>query len=376
MSNSIIPFYSAQSEYFKSSRGCYVYDCDDKEYLDLEAGVWCCNLGHSHPRVSARMAQLASEGIHHGYAFENRYARELSERFMEIASMEKGASVFLSSGSEAVNLAITLAINFTGKKKVMKISNSYLSAYGFGKIDERNQNLINLPYNKLEAISRIDFSGIAAFVFETGGASIDIVRFPDYEYVEMILAKCKENATLVIVDEVTTGMGRTGKWFGFKHYDIAPDIVVTGKGLGNGYPISAVTITEYWLEKFTREPFRYAQSHQNDPLGCAIALEVIDILKEENLILKSYQMGEYFLAELVKLKDDFPDKISEVRGRGLMLAMEFYPSLQSELIHNSLFEAGFITGYKNNALRMLPPLIIDQGEIDSFTTKLRELLQN
>lgn len=376
MRKDIIPFYKSSDKLIIKSKDCYLFDSEGKKYIDFESGVWCANIGHSNKQIIKRINEQIEESIHHGYHFRNKYSEQLSVKLQQLIGFENGASVFLSSGSEAVNLSITLARKFTGKNKILKIDNSYLSAYGFGQISDENESLVDVRYNDLDSVTKIDFKNIAAFIVETGGASVEMVRFPDNEYINKLIDICRENDCLIIAEEVTTGIGRLGKWFGFQHYDFIPDIVVAGKALGNGFPISSVTINSILVDKFEKNQFRYAQSHQNDPLGCSIALEVIKLIETNNLIDKSRTIGEYFKNQLDQIKTKYPDKIKEIRARGLMLAIELHDSINGELISQQLFEDGFVIGFKLNTLRFLPPLIIKNSDIDILTSELDEILEN
>ena len=373
MTDDIIPFYTPSNKLIVRSNGCYQYDSEGKEYIDFESGVWCANIGHSNERIVQLINSQVRESVHHGYRFRNEQAEKLSVRLQELTGLRNGASVFLSSGSEAVNLSITLARYLTGRKKILKIDNSYLSAYGFGRISDENTDMATVKYNDLNDVKNIDFDEIAAFLLETGGASIEMVQFPGRTFIDALVENSKKKGCLLIAEEVTTGMGRTGKWFGFQHYGLTPDMVVTGKGLGNGYPVSAVTINSVLNEQFSRHPFRYAQSHQNDP-GCAIGLEVISYIEENGLIEKGNRTGEYFKVQLERIAENHPGKVKEVRARGLMLALEFTGRTDGEAINNQLFESGFITGFKLNTLRFLPPLIITENDIDKLIGRLDELL--
>ena len=285
----ITRFYNTSDRFVVKSKGCYQYDSTGKEYIDFESGVWCVNIGHNHERIIQTIECQINESIHHGYRFRNRQAEALSQKLLQLIGFDSGSSVFFSSGSEAVNLAITLARHLTKRKKVLKIEDTYLSAYGFGRISDENDLLVSV--NDRESI---DFSDISALVLETGGASLAPVRFPGYDFVKKLTETAIQNNCYIIAEEVTTGMGRTGKWFGFQHYDVTPHIVVTGKGLGNGFPVSAVTLDGETTQAFESNPFRYAQSHQNDPLGCAIANEVIKIIEDEWLIQTCNETGGYF----------------------------------------------------------------------------------
>jgi acetylornithine aminotransferase len=376
MRKDIIPFYISSDKLITKSKDCYLFDSKGKKYIDFESGVWCSNIGHGNNRINSRIKKQIKKVIHHGYHFRNKFAEKLSLKLQELIGFKNGASVFLSSGSEAVNLSITLARHFTGKKKILKIDNSYLSAFGFGQLSDDNDSLVNIKYNDLDSITKIDFSDISALVIETGGASVEMVRFPDKEFVNKLIDNCKRNECLIIAEEVTTGIGRLGKWFGFQHYDFIPDIVVTGKALGNGFPISSVTLNSFLADKFEQNPFRYAQSHQNDPLGCSIALEVIKTIESKKLIEMSRITGKYFKKKLNQIQTKYPEKINDTRAKGLMLAIEFNESIDGELISKRLFESGFVIGFKLNTLRFLPPITIKHSDIDKMISKLDEILSD
>lgn len=372
--SNILPLYNSTSKLIVSSKDCYLFDQEGNKYIDFESGVWCTNLGHSHDNIIRLIDHQSRECIHHGYSFRNKQSEELSNELLKLTGLKNGASVFLSSGSEAVNLSITLSRSITGRKKILRIDNSYLSAFGFGQVSDENDDLVNIKFNDQTSLKDINFKEISAFVVETGSASYGIVKFPDPDFLRALTEKSRENGCLIIAEEVTTGMGRTGKWFGFQHYDFIPDMVVTGKALGNGYPVSAVTINSDVLKSFNKEPFRYAQSHQNDPLGCAIGLEVIRTINRENLIEKSQKTGEYFKKQLEKLHNRFPGKIKEIRARGMMLALEFNNSINGEVIYSQLFESGYLTGFKFNTLRFLPPLTIGKSDIDGLVGRIEEVI--
>jgi acetylornithine aminotransferase len=374
MKNNIIPFYPSSNKLLEKSSGCFQYDLDGKEYIDFESGVWCTNLGHSHERIVSVINEQVKTSIHHGYRFRNEKSEKLSIELQRLIGYKNGASVFLSSGSEAVNLSITIAQRLTGKKKILKISNSYLSAYGLGQINKDNEDLVNVTFNDTEAIKKIDFKKISALILETGGASVEMVQFPKKEFVKELVEISIKNNLLIIAEEVTTGIGRLGKWFGFQDYDCNPDIVVTGKALGNGYPISAVTVNETTLQRLKDEWFVYAQSHQNDPLGCAIGLEVIKVIEKEQLIENCNKIGSYFSDKLKELRLSFPNEIKEIRSKGLMLAIEFHSTFDGNSLNVKLFELGFVFGFKQNTMRFLPPLTITENEIDRLIENLDKLI--
>lgn len=376
MKQNIIPFYSSSDKVLVKSKGCYVYDSDGKEYIDFESGVWCTNLGHCNESISKMMKSQIYSSMHHGYHFRNEHAEELSAKLLRLMNFEGGASVFLSSGSEAINLSIVIARHVTGRPKIVKIESSFLSAYGYGQTTSENEVAINIGINDLSAIESVDFNEVAALVLETGGASFDMVRFPSKDFVKRLVRQAKEHGCIIIADEVTTGFGRTGLWFGFQHYEAEPDMVVTGKALGNGYPISGVTVNEDVARSLDKNIFRYAQSHQNDPLGCSIGVKVIDLMEEFNLVEISQKAGANFKEQLEQLHCKYPSKIKEVRARGLMLAVEFTPEVNGDSIGRMLFDEGIITGCKLNTLRFMPPLVITSTEIDRLIKLLDHILKS
>ena len=372
--NSIIPFYQTSGKQIIKAEDCYLYDREGKKYTDFESGVWCANLGHCHKSINLVMEKQIREVIHLGIKFLNSQAEELSASLLDKLGMREGKSAFLSSGSEAVNLAITLAQKITDREKVLKLDTSFLSALGLGAISEGNKSLLNVPFDSAAYFSNIDFKEIAAFVLEPGTSS-GAIHFPSSGFIDAITAEVRKNGGLMIVDEVTTGFGRTGKWFGFQHYNLQPDIVAVGKALGNGYPVSAVAVTKKVSDLFDKHYFRYAQSHQNDPLGCAIGNEVLKLLSESGVVEQSQFKGRYFLAQLAQLKGNHSDKIKDVRGRGLMLGLELMPQIDVEKLNSALFDNGAVIGMKEKTLRFMPPLTIERMEIDNVVQMIDKLLK-
>jgi acetylornithine aminotransferase len=193
-----------------------------------------------------------------------------------------------------------------------------------------------------------------------------------------LVSLVRQRHGLVVVDEVTTGLGRTGAWYGFQHYALQPDIVALGKGLGNGYPVSGVAMTSDVADGLESSAFHYAQSHQNDPLGYAIAREVITVIREEELIARSNAIGTRFLDELKHLGERHT-VVKEVRGRGLMIAMEFQGSderFSLAPVYHELVARGFLVGFKPaaNLLRFYPPLIIKEEDIAQLLENLDDVL--
>lgn len=373
MTSSIIPLYKQIDKLIVKAKDCNLFDSDNRQYIDFESGDWAANLGHSNDRINLVIKNQADLLIHDGLRFRNNQSEDLSDKLLEKLSFQGGKSTFLNSGSEAVNLAITLAKNLTRRSKILKLDCSFLSAYGDGQITTNNANLLTIPIDKIDSISAFDFQEIAAFVFEPGNAW-GLIKYPTNEFISSIALAIKQNGGLLLANEVTTGFGRTGKWFGFQHYDYKPDIVSVGKGLGNGYPISGVSITAETSTLFDKSPFRYAQSHQNDPMGCAVGLEVIKAFDDAGLVDRSAMIGKYFNDQLLKLQAKYENKIKEIRARGLMIALEFNSCVCAEDVYLQLIDNGILVGQKENTLRFMPPLIIEEFQIDKLIDAIDKII--
>jgi acetylornithine aminotransferase len=373
MKNPIIPLYKQTEKLIVKSENCYVFDSDNKQYVDFESGDWAANLGHSNAKINQVIKQQVDKLIHDGLRFRNSESEQLSIKLLDKLGLAGGQSAFLNSGSEAVNLGITIAKKLTGRKKVLKMDCSYLSAYGHGQMSENNADLINIPIDNITALSNFDFKEIAVFVFEPGNSS-SLIKYPSKEFVSAVVFEVQKYGGLLMANEVTTGFGRTGKWFGFQHYDYNPDIVSVGKALGNGYPISGVAISSRTAEMFSKSPFRYAQSHQNDALGCAVGLEVIKLIEKEDLINHSFKKGEYFKQRLIQLQTKHLKYITDIRARGLMIAIDLKSSYIADFVYNKLIDNGFLVGLKELTIRFMPPLIIEEKDIDNLIKTMDKII--
>lgn len=210
---------------------------------------------------------------------------------------------------------------------------------------------------------------VSEFIFEPGSSS-GFVRFPPKALIGNIAKIVRDNGGKIVANEVTTGIGRSGKWFGYQHYDINPDFIAVGKGIGNGYPVSIALINEFTSGQLEQRPFHYSQSHQNDPLGASIAYGVIQYIKANNMISIADRNGLLFLKHLESLVDN--SIIIEVRGRGLMFAVDIKSEKITNSIYNDLLEKGYIVGKRGSLFRIDPPLTITKTEIDGFIDALRE----
>lgn len=365
-----------------------LYDEKDNEYVDFEAGVWSTSLGHSHPKVNHAMIRQIEKIMHLGYQYKSPIVEEAAAKVLDIAHMPEGKALFLSSGSEAVEFGVQGIRRITKQPMLLSLAGSYLAAYGSaGRRSTEEWHFFDWSQcthcisadcsSNCSCFRDIPFDYIGGLVFEPGNTSGQ-VKLPPKKLVKKLEETIRQNNGLVMANEVTTGIGRTGRWFGFEHYELQPDVISMGKSLGSGYPVSAVAMKADMAERLENDGFRYAQSHQNDALGCAVASEVIKVIKEDNLIRRSAEVGAGFKERLEQLGKRH-DCIKEVRGRGLMLAVEFKQDEHFSLpsVHRKLFEGGFLTGYNlsGNLLRFYPALIIKELSIEQMVEKLDDILQ-
>ena len=363
-----------------SSENCCVIDESGKKYVDFEAGVWSVSLGHNNKQVNEAIKRQLNTVSHVGYRYTTKIVDEAAEKVLELLDFPNGKCVFLSSGSEAVEFGVQAAKKIMEKPLFLCLNNYYLSAYGISQARNEEQwislDLTEYNDNSASVLENIPFDKIGAFVFEPGNAS-GTANLPPRDLIKSIEAKIKENNGIIVVDEVTTGIGRTGKWFGFEHYNLRPDIVSLGKGIGNGYPVSVIGFSKNIAASIEQSNFKYAQSHQDDPLGCAVVSEVISVINNNDLIQRAAQMGTLFKQSLMSLMKKH-DCIKEVRGIGLMLVIEFHKdeTLNLYKIHREIFDYGYITGYHifANLLRFYPPLTIEETQVENMINALDLIL--
>jgi acetylornithine aminotransferase len=271
---------------------------------------------------------------------------------------------------------------------MLTFSQSYLAAFGKSGNFKNDDSWLKFDFLKCmdcqksecsascEFLKGIDFRNVSAFVLEPGSTHGRVI-FPQPKLVTTLAKTVKASGGLVVVDEVTTGFGRTGKWFGYNHYEVQPDIVALGKALGNGYPVSAVLMNGEIAGSLEDSNFRYAQSHQNDPLGCAVAKEVLKIFEESDLIERSRVIGGIFLNMLKMTTENVP-VVKDVRGRGLMLALELHNEGIVDEISAKLLQKGYIIGVTPaaNILRFYPALIIEEKDIMEMCAELKNVLKS
>lgn len=367
------------------SDNCYLFNSQGKRFVDLESGVWCTCVGHNNKRINKLITSQINKITHTGFCYLHPQLEITAKKVLEITGINHGKCEFLCSGSEAVEYGMRIARLISNQKLALTFSDSYFGAYGDAAYRSSDNWYI---YNWIDcdckesgkgcigdcnSFRKIPFEKIGTFLIEPGSSS-GLVRFPSMELIAKIVTNVRSNGGIVIANEITTGIGRTGKWFGYQHYNFTPDIVAIGKGIGNGYPVSITVVSDSVLEHREISNFRYAQSHQNDPLGAFVALEVINIIEEDNLLVRCLELGDHLRNRLMDLITE-KTIIKQVRSRGLMLAIEFKRNARQ--VYEELLTRGYIVCWRPNTevLRIDPALSVDKDILDGFTETLSGVLR-
>lgn len=373
------------------AENCYLYDAEGKRYVDLESGVWCTSIGHGNSRILRTITEQSAQIAHTGFGYSSEIVEKAALEILSLLGFKNGRCVFLCSGSEAVEYGVRIAQSVINRPLLMTMMDSYFGAYGSASRKEEDEwfcfdwaecTVCQYAYecdDRCEHWVAIPFDNIGGFLFEPGSSS-GLVRFPPEKLIQNMVALVKENDGLVLVNEVTTGFGRTGLWFGYQHYGISPDIVAMGKGIGNGYPVSATAFAPSVLELLGGKPVKYSQSHQNDPLGAAVAREVVKVIMEEGLVERGKGIANILLPGLERIKHR-TGKIKEIRSRGLMVALELKDDPDASFTiwtHQELARRGYILVRRPsvNVLRLDPSLTIDQKDIEGFLVTFEDVLTN
>ena len=367
------------------AQGNYLYDRAGKAYLDLIGGISVCNVGHTHPKVVAAIQKQAESYLHvmvYGELIQSPqvdYASQLAQLLPDPLS----AVYFTNSGSEATEGAIKLARRVTGKVEIVAAHKSYhgstlgaLSVMG----DEYWRNAFRplMPgvwhhdYNSEAFLNAIN-EKTACVIIEAVQAESG-VNMPDKEWMQALRKKCSALGALLIIDEIQTGFGRTGKMWGFEHSDIIPDIVLLGKALGGGMPLGAFVASKEHMQQLSNNPvLGHITTFGGHPVSCAAGIAALDVLREEQLIGQIEEKSKLFVEAL------HHEKIKQVRSKGLLIAIELesndlvLASIQGCLANN-LFSDWFL--FAPNCIRIAPPLTISLDEIRNACAAIKQVLSS
>ena len=372
---------------FTKGEGSYLEDEHGKKYLDALTGIAVVGLGHAHPKVANALADQAKTLTHTSNLYQIPLQTKLAAKLCEISGMD--SAFFANSGAEANEAAIKLA-RIKGSKsginnpEVIVVDDSFhgrtmatLTATGNRKVHAGFEPLLNgfirTQFNDIEAIKGIagNNTNVTAVLVEPilGEAGIVI---PDPEYLSKLRAICDDKGWLLMLDEVQTGNGRTGTYFEFLDHDIAPDVVTTAKGLGNGMPIGVCLARGEAAGLF--EPGNHGSTFGGNPLACAAALAVIDTIEQESLCSRARILGDRILSGFNKTLTG-NNQVKEIRGKGLMLAIELNEDAPN--LVNDALEAGILINVaQGNVIRLLPPLTLTDEEADSIVESVSNLISD
>lgn len=393
--------------------GSVLCDLDGNQILDLSSGQFCSILGHNHPKYIERMTAQMKRAMHVGTQFLSPIVLEAAAKLAEIAPGALSKSIFLSTGTEANECAISLAKTYTGKSGVIGFNRGY---YGLS-LNTKSLSSIFSPADRHGSGPSVpetfhflaphcfhcpvknhypecDFACLEASIeaalpqgcevaavitepiFSAGGMFV-----PPPGYLKSLKNFAERIGALLIVDEAQTGFGRTGKWFACEHHEVEPDILVISKTAGAGFPVSAVITTDEIADRVADRGWTHLASHQSDPLPAAAVAATIDIVREENLLEKSTADGGYFMERLQQLKANYRGVIADVRGLGLMSGMELSSGERHEpelcMLIVALCEGRGVHltyTYFEPVMRFLPPLTISRQEIDLAVSVLDQAI--
>ena len=356
--------------------GCYTYDAEGNKYLDLYGGHAVISVGHSHPHYLKALQEQASKLVFYSNSVINSLQQKLADKLGKISGYDDYLLFLINSGAEANENALKLASFHTGKKRVIAFGKAFhgrtslaVEATDNPKIIapiNANNHVTFLPLNDIDAVKAELEKGDVCAVIVEGIQGVGGIRIPTAEFLHGIRQLCDEYDAVMILDELQSGYGRSGKFFAHQHSGVRPDIITIAKGIANGFPMGGVLISPKFVPVYGQLGTTFGGNH----LACAAAIAVLEIFENENLVENARKVGEYLITELKK----FP-QIKEVRGEGLMIGMEFdYPvkELRSRLIH----EQRVFTGASGtNVVRLLPPLVLTMEQAADFITRFKKALE-
>jgi acetylornithine aminotransferase len=357
-----------------SAKGIVVTDEKGQEYLDFYGGHAVISIGHSHPHYVKRIEDQLHKIGFYSNAIQNPLQEELADKLGKLSGCEDYNLFLCSSGAEANENALKMASFITGKSRVIAFHNSFHGRTSAAVAATDNEK-INAPINKQQKVTFLAFEDITEFIteIEKGDVCAVIIEAiqgvggldePSTYFYQQIAKTCKDNGVVLIADEVQSGYGRSGKFFGFQHHDIQPDIISIAKGMGNGFPVGGILIHHSIEAKYGMLGTTFGGNH----LACAASLAVLEVLENERLIENAHRLGHYFRACAAEIP-----QVKKVKGRGLMLGLEFnydVAELRKKLIYNQhIFTGG---SSNKNLIRILPALNITEKDIDVFFEALKK----
>lgn len=355
--------------------GCKVWDDKGTEYLDLYGGHAVISIGHAHPKYVEKISnQVATLGFYSNSVI-NTLQQNVAEQLGRISGYKEYNLFFINSGAEANENALKLSSFKNGKKRVIAFKKAFHGRTSLAVEITDNPKIIApinanghttyLQLGDIEGVrAEIEKGDVTAVIIE-GIQGVGGVVIPDSGFLQQLQEVCNATGTTLILDEIQSGCGRSGKFFAHQWAGIKPDIITQAKGIGNGFPIGVVLISPKFQAVYGELGTTFGGNH----LACAAAAAVLEVMEEENLLENVNRVGEYLMEELKKI-----DGIKEVRGRGLMIGIEFEEPIK-EIRRRLLFEEHVFTGVSGtNVIRLLPPLTLSMAEAEEFVRRFRKVL--
>ncbi|WP_300814548.1 aminotransferase class III-fold pyridoxal phosphate-dependent enzyme [uncultured Bacteroides sp.] len=356
-------------------KGCHVWDENGTEYLDLYGGHAVISIGHAHPHYVEMISQQVATLGFYSNSVINKLQQQVAERLGKACGYDDYSLFLINSGAEANENALKLASFYNGRTRVVSCSKAFHGRTSLAVEVTNNPKIIApindcghvtyVPLNDTAALTaEVDKGDVCAVIIE-GIQGVGGIQLPTDEFMHAAREACTRNNTVLILDEIQSGYGRTGKFFAHQHQGIRPDLITVAKGIGNGFPMGGVLISPMFTPVYGQLGTTFGGNH----LACAAALAVLDVIEQENLIDNAARVGSYLLDELKKLP-----QIKEVRGRGLMIGLEFDAPIK-DLRLRLLKEQHVFTGVSGtNVLRLLPPLCLSMDEANLFLERFKKVL--
>lgn len=356
-------------------QGCHVWDDKGNDYLDLYGGHAVISIGHCHPHYVAKVSDQAAKLGFYSNSVINKLQEEVATRMGVLSGYPDYALFLVNSGAEANENALKLASFYNGRTRVISFNKAFhgrtslaVEATDNPKIIapiNANGHVTYLPLNDIDRMKQELSKGDVCAVIIEGILGVGGIQVPSSEFMQALREACTATGTILVLDEIQSGYGRSGKFFAHQYAGISPDLITIAKGIANGFPMGGVLISPMFKPEYGMLGTTFGGNH----LACAAALAVMDVMEEERLVENAAEIGAYLMEELKKLP-----QIKEVRGEGLMIGMEFEQPVK-EIRRKLIYQEKVFTGVTgSHVIRLLPPLCLQKAEADEFLMRLKKVL--